>query len=90
MARDGLMAIRPENIRNGLALGFTCRRKRDDGARTLQLECLRHEIILATNTADDAAIFQRIGHDRAKRRHHHRIVDEAGLDAVLTFLHCIT
>ena len=81
MPRNGLVAVVPADVGLRLCAGLPRRFQREDRSRALQREGLRHEIILAADAADDLAVLEAVGNRRAHQRRHHRVVDEARIDA---------
>ena len=81
MPRNGLMAIAPADIGLRASARPPRRLQREDRACAVQRKGLRHEIILAADAADDLAVFQPVRHRSPHQGRHHRIVDEARVDA---------
>ena len=81
MPRNGLVAVVPADVGLRLCAGLPRRFQRQDRARALQRKSLRHEIVLAADAAHDLAVIETVGDRSPHQRRHHRIVDEARIDA---------
>ena len=61
MPRNGLVAVSPADVRLRFGAGLPGRFDREDRARTLQRERLRHEIVLAADAAHHLSVFKAVG-----------------------------
>ena len=66
MARYGGVAIVPKDIGRYSSFGVAGSAHHDNRARIVERKTLRHEIVLATDTANDFSIFESIGYDGAE------------------------
>jgi hypothetical protein len=80
MARNGGVAVVPQNGRGRAAPRRARRAQHDDRARIREREALRDEIVLPADAAHDLTVVQRVRDDGAEQRRHHGVVDEARLD----------
>ena len=82
VARNGAVAVIEHDVRAWRAARLPGGAHHDHAAPGGQLVRHGHEVVLPAHARNDAVVFQPVRHRRAAERHHHRGVDEAGMDAL--------
>jgi hypothetical protein len=77
MARNRRMSVVPADVRFDAAIVRARRPQQQYGSPARDRVRHRDEVVLAADAADDAAVFERVGHGRAEQRRHHARIEEA-------------